>query len=526
MDAFLAWPGQNHKLHAGVASEVPEHAATGVSSEYELPSLASRLTGSHNDIRHSNHARKLFISDGIVICCGIAVAALIHFFRQPGPVNITWRGATFADYTVISVFLSTAWMIILGFCGTRSRRVIGQDAQEYVRVGLATLQLFGLIAIAALLLNFDLSRIYLVTSLMLGLAGLVVNRWYWRRAMAARLRRGGHHVPVLLVGTPVAAAATAANFAKDPEAGYRVVGVCTPDGPTWEADTIRVEDRLIPIVGSEEAVIDAVGTTGVHTVALTATDHLQPNAIRRLIWELDSLGVELMIAPGLVDVCEHRLWSRPVAGMTMLEVGAPKHIGANSAAKRVFDITFSAAAIISLTPVFLFAAVAVRLSGPGPIHYISERIGLNGTTFQMFKFRSMHAGADDRTADMITAGGGGPLFWKAKDDPRVTCVGKLLRRYSIDELPQFLNILRGEMSVVGPRPQVRREVDSYDDLIRRRLVVKPGLTGLWQDSGRSDAQVEDAVRFDLSYIENWSVTQDLVIILKTIKTALRGEGAY
>jgi lipopolysaccharide/colanic/teichoic acid biosynthesis glycosyltransferase len=144
----------------------------------------------------------------------------------------------------------------------------------------------------------------------------------------------------------------------------------------------------------------------------------------------------------------------------------------------------------------------------------------------MFKFRSMHAGADDRTADMITAGGGGPLFWKAKDDPRVTCVGKLLRRYSIDELPQFLNILRGEMSVVGPRPQVRREVDSYDDLIRRRLVVKPGLTGLWQVSGRSDAQVEDAVRFDLSYIENWSVTQDLVIILKTIKTALRGEGAY
>ncbi len=159
--------------------------------------------------------------------------------------------------------------------------------------------------------------------------------------------------------------------------------------------------------------------------------------------------------------------------------------------------------------------------------YVSERIGLKGTTFKMLKFRSMVDGADAGAPAMIAAQGSDPLFWKDKNDPRITQVGKIIRKYSIDELPQFINVLRGDMSVVGPRPQVRREVDSYDDLVRRRLTVKPGgLTGLWQVSGRSDLALEDAVRLDLSYIENWSPIRDLMIIAKTIKTVLSGDGAY
>ncbi len=207
-----------------------------------------------------------------------------------------------------------------------------------------------------------------------------------------------------------------------------------------------------------------------------------------MIWELDSLGVDLMIAPGLVDVAEDRLYSRPVAGMAMFEVAKPQYDGgANSAAKRVFDIVFTIAAMIVVAPVFFLTALAVRLSSPGPVFYVSERIGLKGTTFKMLKFRSMVDGADAGAPAMIAAQGSDPLFWKDKDDPRITRVGKIIRKYSIDELPQFINVLRGDMSVVGPRPQVRREVDSYDDLVRRRLTVKPGgLTGLWQVSGRSD----------------------------------------
>ena len=144
----------------------------------------------------------------------------------------------------------------------------------------------------------------------------------------------------------------------------------------------------------------------------------------------------------------------------------------------------------------------------------------------MTKFRSMYQDADTRQADMIAANGGNAMFFKMKDDPRITPIGKIIRKYSIDELPQFLNVLTGHMSVVGPRPQVRREVDTYDDLVSRRLAVKPGLTGLWQISGRSDLAVEDAVRLDLTYVENWSLLQDIIIITKTIRTVLIGDGAY
>jgi exopolysaccharide biosynthesis polyprenyl glycosylphosphotransferase len=313
---------------------------------------------------------------------------------------------------------------------------------------------------------------------------------------------------------------------RDPAAGYRVVGICTPAGPAADDRSIDVDGQAISVVGIDQAIADAVRRTGAHTVALAATDHLHPTEIRRLIWELDALGVDLVIAPGLVDIAEDRLHSRPVAGMAMFEVTKPQHQGANSAAKRAFDIAFTTVAMIAVAPLFALAALAVRLSGPGPIFYVSERIGLKGTTFKMLKFRSMVDGADAGAPAMIAADGTSPMFWKAKDDPRVTRVGKVLRKYSIDELPQFLNVLRGDMSVVGPRPQVRREVDSYDYLVRRRLTVKPGLTGLWQISGRSDLQTEDAVRLDLSYIENWSPIKDLVIIAKTIKTVLHGDGAY
>jgi lipopolysaccharide/colanic/teichoic acid biosynthesis glycosyltransferase len=171
-------------------------------------------------------------------------------------------------------------------------------------------------------------------------------------------------------------------------------------------------------------------------------------------------------------------------------------------------------------------ALAVKLTSAGPIFYKAERIGLDGIPFKMTKFRSMYQDADTRQADMIAASGGNAMFFKMKDDPRVTPIGKIIRKYSIDELPQFLNVLSGHMSVVGPRPQVRREVDTYDDLVSRRLAVKPGLTGLWQISGRSDLAVEDAVRLDLSYVENWSLLQDILIITKTVRTVLTGSGAY
>ncbi|KDF00541.1 UDP-phosphate galactose phosphotransferase [Mycolicibacterium aromaticivorans JS19b1 = JCM 16368] len=457
------------------------------------------------------------MSDAAVICLASAAVTMALFAGQP---------SVLLTYAVGSAALAASWMAALGLTGYRVRRVVGRDVGEYMSVTLATLQLFGLIAIGALLLHVDVSRTYLAVVFAVGLLGLLTSRLCWRRVAAAELRRDEHQISVLVVGSARTAADVATNFVRDPGAGYRVVGICTPTGPTAQNDGIDVDGRHIPIVGIDQAIVDAVRHTNAHTVALAATDHLHPTEIRRLIWELDSLGVDLMIAPGLVDIAEDRLHSRPIAGMAMFEVAKPQYDGANSAAKRVFDVVFTLAAMTIMAPVFFLAALAVRLSGPGPVFYASERIGFKGTTFTMLKFRSMVDGADANAQAMIAANGSDPVFWKDKDDPRITHVGKIIRKYSIDELPQFINVLRGDMSVVGPRPQVRREVDSYDDLVRRRLTVKPGLTGLWQVSGRSDLPLEDAVRLDLSYIENWSPIRDLVIIAKTIKTVLSGEGAY
>ena len=478
---------------------------------------------------HSRHARRLFFSDALVIGFAVVVADLARYHKAheaDRAMDFPWTDSPLLGYTVVSVTLLVAWMAFLGLSGTRSRRVVGQGVEEYTNVTLATLQLFGLSAIAAQLLPFEPTNIYLAIALPLGLVGLLVSRMVWRRVIDHRRRRGNGVVTALVVGNNQAATELATTFADEPEAGYHVVGLCTPLGAMPGSDSVPVGGRDIPIVGTDSAIMDAVRRTGVSTVVLAADDDLSPMEVRRLIWELDSLGVELMVAPGLIDVADHRLRTRLIGGMAVLEVDTPRYHGANSAAKRVFDVLFTMVALIVALPVMILAAIAITVSSHGPVFYRSERIGLNGERFDMWKFRTMYQGADALVADMISANGGNPLFFKAKDDPRITRVGRLLRKFSIDELPQLFNVLNDDMSIVGPRPQVQREVDSYDELLRNRLVVKPGLTGLWQISGRSDLRVEDAVRLDLDYVENWSLLRDLMITAKTVKTVLTADGAY
>lgn len=499
--------GRNDHFHHRLEQEFDAH------TEQALFPPGPSLNRSRSEIQHAEYSRRLYLTDALVICGAVVSADVIRFAGHPAVAGAT------------AAVLGTLWMVFLSISGSRSRRVIGSGFGEYAAIMLATLQLFGLAAIAAQLFELDLSRGYLVIALPLGVTGLICTRSYWRHAAVTR-RRTVDPTSVLVVGTEQVARNIARMFARDPEAGYQVVGICTPAGPIRGATSIHVEGQDIPIVGIDEAIVGAVRETGVHTVAMAATDHLKPTEIRRLIWELEALGVDLMVSPGLVDVADERLHSRAVAGMAMLEVTKPQYSRANSLAKRTFDVLFTIVAMFVAAPAMAAAAVAVKLSSPGPVFYASERIGRDGNTFRMFKFRSMYRDADRHHAQMVDDYAGGPIFFKVKDDPRVTGIGRILRKFSIDELPQFFNVLRGEMSVVGPRPQARREVDSYDDLFRRRLSVKPGVTGLWQVSGRSDLNVEEAVRLDLSYVENWSPIQDLAIIARTVTTVLRGNGAY
>jgi exopolysaccharide biosynthesis polyprenyl glycosylphosphotransferase len=217
----------------------------------------------------------------------------------------------------------------------------------------------------------------------------------------------------------------------------------------------------------------------------------------------------------------------PVAGLPLIRVDRPQYSGAKRFQKRAFDIWFATLVLVVLLPLFVLVAAAIKLTSRGPVFYLSERIGLDGKPFSIIKFRSMVADANVRleTLTAFNESDGGVLF-KMRCDPRVTRVGRIIRRFSIDELPQFVNVLKRQMSVVGPRPPLRREVDTYDDHVRRRLLVRPGITGLWQVSGRSDLSWEDSVRLDLSYVENWSMLNDLLIVVKTLRVVVNGAGAY
>lgn len=513
-------------------SDAPTLRPATITSSAKRPTSSAALTArgtkghSAREQRHAKFARKLILTDAAVIGCAVLTGQLLRFAGTASHPKVSWNASSgHIGYTTVSALLVLLWMGFLAL-GSRSPKVTGRGFDEYVTLAAATLQLFGLIAIGSMLLHIDVSRGYLAIALPLGLIGLFATRWMWRQIIARKRRQGQDQSRLLVVGATRAARDIAAEFAKDPWAGYQVVGICTPMGPSLAREVITVAGREIPIVGTDEAILDAVARTGVDSVALAATHHLSPVEIRRLMWELETAGVDLMVAPGLIDIADQRLTSRPVAGMAIFEIAKPQYSRANSLLKRSFDVLFSGLALLAAAPLMITTAVAVKLTSPGPIFYRSERIGIDGKPFRMTKFRSMYTDADSRQAELIAANGGNALFFKMKDDPRVTKVGKIIRKFSIDELPQFLDVLTGQMSVVGPRPQVRREVDTYDDLVSHRLSVKPGLTGLWQVSGRNDLEVEDAVRLDLSYVENWSLLQDLVIIAKTVRTVVAGSGAY
>ncbi|PXX58378.1 exopolysaccharide biosynthesis polyprenyl glycosylphosphotransferase [Nocardia tenerifensis] len=484
------------------------------------------LPRSERERWQAEYVRRLGATDFAVIMASVGLAQIIRFGGPAAP-PLAWHLPYEVGYTVVSGALAFVWAAFLAVGHTRSPQVVGSGSEEYRRLVSATLRLFGVLAIVSLVFQIEFARGYLAIALPLGLFGLMLSRLLWR-IHARQLRgRGEYRTSVLVVGCAEAAQAMANAFARDPASGYRVVGVCIPNGHNEITEYTRdPSGHTFSVVGSDRTVLDAVRRSGADTVAVTATDHLGPVELRRMAWELDPLGVELIVAPGVVDIAGTRLTNRFVAGVPMLHIAKPQYDRAKSTGKAVFDVCFAAAVLVAIAPTMLAIALAVKLTSPGPVFYLSERIGRGGKPFRMIKFRSMYTEAEAGVDALIERNGGNPVFFKMKDDPRITPVGKVIRKFSLDELPQFFNVLRGEMSVVGPRPQVQREVDSYDGEMRRRLLVKPGVTGLWQVSGRSDLSLEDSVRLDLSYVENWSMVLDLLLIARTIGAVTRGAGAY
>jgi exopolysaccharide biosynthesis polyprenyl glycosylphosphotransferase len=345
---------------------------------------------------------------------------------------------------------------------------------------------------------------------------------YAARSLLHRRRATGVWTKrVVVVGRGAAVLDLVDSFRQAAHAGMDVVACCVPP-----ADRSRVTNAAGVPVGGLDDVVQFAARFGADTIAVTSASETAAQYLRRLSWQLEGKGIELLVSPGLIEVAGPRLHIRPYEGFPLLSIEQPRFEGWRRIVKGGVDRGLAALFLVLLAPLLLGIALTVRMSSPGPILYRQERVGLNGRSFTMLKFRSMVVDAEERLAALREANISDGLLFKMRRDPRVTPVGRWLRRLSLDELPQLFNVLSGSMSLVGPRPPLPLEVEGYDAVVHRRLLVKPGLTGLWQISGRSDLSWEESVRLDLRYVENWSLALDFLILWKTGRAVLTSSGAY
>ncbi len=461
-------------------------------------------------------ALQLAATDTAIVAATVLVGHLA-LFGTAQRVATDAEYAAVLPYPAISVGLAVLWLVALAVVDSRDEDEIGTGTTEYrrvIRAGVATLVIT---IVVGFFLGVDLSRVWAGAVVPVGTALLVAGRSLWRRRLMARRAAGLDSHRVVLLGSTATVVRTALDLARQPGHGYRVVGVALTDGATEGT----IAD--LRIVGSIDDVPDALRALDADTVIATSSDHLSAERIRDLAWHLDPRH-HLVVVPSITDVGGSRIHLRPVAGLPLIHVETPHQAGIGRTMKRLFDVVASSVGLVLLAPVLAVIAVLISRDSEGGVLYRQERIGRDGEPFSILKFRSMSADADLRRADLTTDLGKG--LFKMADDPRITRVGKILRRYSLDELPQLVNVLRGDMSLVGPRPALPSEVSEYDRRELRRLAVTPGLSGLWQVSGRSDLEWADGIRLDLYYVENWSMTQDLQILWRTAKAVTSSSGAY
>jgi exopolysaccharide biosynthesis polyprenyl glycosylphosphotransferase len=427
-------------------------------------------------------------------------------------------------YVAVWIGLIGVWLLSLRLMRCYDDRVLGYGADEYRRVSSASLRVAGGVAITGYIADVGVARGFLGISFVLGTVGLLVARYAARKWLHRARKRGlGWSHRVLVVGDPAHVNELVHQLRREPYAGYQVVGACIPD-----ALVAPVPQRLgdVPVVGSFRTITDAAEEVSADTVAVTASGGMTSPWLRRVGWLLEGTGVDLVVAPALTDVAGPRIHTRPVAGLPLIHVEAPEFRGGRKVVKYTVDRAMAVFATLLALPLLLLIAVAVKLDSRGPVFFRQVRVGHGGREFGVYKFRSMVADADRMQDHLSGRNETDGLMFKMRSDPRVTRVGGFLRKWSLDELPQLFNVLLGHMSLVGPRPPLPAEVARYSGDVRRRLLVKPGMTGLWQVSGRSDLSWEDGIRLDLYYVENWSLAADLSILWKTAGAVLKRRGAY
>jgi len=455
--------------------------------------------------------RRLLWGDTAILAAGAAASAAFTGTRGGG---------------VEVVALMLLWWGMLVAFRTRALDRIGCGASEYKRVLDAAAFTAGATAVVGLLLDLDDARWFLLATVPAVAGGLIAHRYIARRWLTSRARAGHHLSDVVVVGPSSDVAFITSQLGKHGAGAYHVVGGVESPGTAGAGPyggTAKGQDAAVALL---ERVPREVRAASADAVVIAGPLPGGSQTVRELCWRLEPTGTHVIVVSSLTNVAGPRVRMRPVGGLPMMHIDLPSFQGGHVVLKRTLDVLGALAALAALAPVFAVLACLIKLDSKGPVFYSQERVGQGHRRFRMFKFRSMVVDAEARLAALVPANEGNGMLFKMREDPRVTRVGRWIRKHSFDELPQFLNVLRGEMSLVGPRPPLPREVEAYAGHTGRRLYIKPGLTGLWQISGRSDLDEEESVWLDLYYVENWSLMGDLVIMWRTLRVMINGSGAY
>jgi exopolysaccharide biosynthesis polyprenyl glycosylphosphotransferase len=443
---------------------------------------------------------------------GVIGAALALVARFGAQINL--------GYFVLGVLLPVAWVACVALQRGYETRYFGTGPEEFRSIIRAAVALTAIVAISSYATKSEVARGFVVLAVPMTCVAAMVGRWILHRQISWRRFAGRCMRRVLVVGRNDQVTTLKRHLEERPADGYVVVASCLPRGDAFE------EPEPERLGRTEMDILAAVDQYTVDVVAVAADPELAGYTLRKLSWALEQRGVELIVSPGIVEVAGPRISIRPVAGLSLLHLERPSVSGGPHLLKSIFDRVVGCLMLLGVSPILLVTAILVKFTSRGSVLFRQTRVGRGGKQFQMLKFRTMVADAEERKAELHALSDGNGVLFKLRDDPRVTKVGRYLRRFSIDELPQLVNVLRGDMSLVGPRPPLPAEVAKYAFDDARRMLVKPGLTGLWQVSGRSDLTWEESMRLDLRYADNWSIALDLLILWKTARAVLGSDGAY
>jgi len=451
---------------------------------------------------------RLLVSDVVTVFIALGVGLLVSSRASEWAIN-----PTLAIYGT-PVAIALIWLLFLAMRGTYDQRIVGLGTEEIRRVLTATLYVFAVVAGVSYLIRADISRSYAFVSLPLGLVLITGMRFYWRGWLYRQRLRGEFIFRTVVVGAPAARAELGARLQRDSYTGFEVVGEFDEPSAEQLADDSWLTGLLAQLDSSQAS-----------AVALAPSSEISGETIRQLAWLIEARGIDLLVAPAIMDVTGPRLTVRPAAGLPLLHLDEARLSRPQRVSKRSLDLSGSVLLILVFSPVLLIVGLAVRFSSTGPVIYRQSRIGRGGESFTMLKFRTMKVNSESMLEELRSEHGIVTPMFKLDQDPRVTRVGRFLRRWSLDELPQLLNVLGGSMSLVGPRPHPLDDVNRYELAAYRRLALKPGMTGLWQVEGRSDLEWAEALQLDIYYVETWSLAGDLVLLGRTLRAVIRGQGA-